>query len=62
MAELLILAGRPEEALPLLAVAEEQLQSLRQTGSRDKLRLALQGLRRRAQESVSGVRDVQRSP
>jgi tetratricopeptide (TPR) repeat protein len=62
MAELLIPAGRPGEALPLLAVAEEQLQSLRRTGSRDKLRVAVQGLRRRAQEAVNGVRGVQHSP
>ncbi len=62
MAELLILAGRPGEALPLLTVAEEQLQSLRQTGSRDKLRMALQDLKRRAEESASVIRGVQLSP
>ena len=62
MAELLLLAGRPDEALPYILVAEEQLDSLRQTGARRKLAATLPDLKRRAQEAIQAGAAAQASP
>ena len=62
MAELLLLAGRPDEALPYILVAEEQLGSVRQTGARRKLAAMLPELKRKAQEATEAGTAVQASP
>lgn len=62
MAQLLLLAGRPEEALPYILVAEEQLGSLRQTGARRELAATLPGLKREAREAVTAGAAAQASP
>ncbi len=62
MAELLLLAGRPDEALPFILVAEEQLGSVRQTGARRELAARLPDLKRKAHEAARGSAGGQPSP
>jgi len=53
VAELLLLAGKPDEALPYLTVAKEQLQWGRQTGANRELLLNVHRLQDQAQHAIT---------